>query len=91
METTNNNHYADGHQHQRLCYTFFHPSWRGGSHASKEDNNNNLDEKKYSKQKSPTLLTAILQKCAKGTEVKDTRKRKRKERERKGMQQYMAS
>jgi len=28
------------------CYTFFHPRWRGGSHASKEDNNNNLDEKK---------------------------------------------
>jgi hypothetical protein len=29
------------------CDTFFfHPSWRKGSHASKEDNNNNLDEKK---------------------------------------------
>ncbi len=49
----------------------------------KEDNTNNLDEneKKYSKEKSPTLLTAILQKRAKGTELKNTRKRKRKGKE----------
>jgi hypothetical protein len=67
-----------------LLYFFSSELERGGSHASKEKNNKNLDEKKYSKQKSPTLLTAILQKCAKGTEVENTRKRKGK-----GMQQYM--
>jgi hypothetical protein len=37
LETTNNNHYVDGHQHQWLAILFFHPSWRKGSHASKED------------------------------------------------------
>lgn len=66
------------------CYTFFHPSWRKGSHASKEDNNNNLDEKKYSKQKKSHSLNSYFTKLCKrdgGEEPKE------KEKKGKGMQQ----